>query len=145
LLVRKILARGLVLGLLTVSSAALADSTSFLQRLHSFGATGTGGVNADGTGSGQLIVHSNGNVYGVRDNGGTSNAGVLYRMTPAGAVTVLMNFGTALASGQAAAQYPRVLIEDAGGEPEGASSRFQGRVEMFDPMGPMPAFEPRTC
>jgi uncharacterized repeat protein (TIGR03803 family) len=41
---------------------------------------------------GPLVQLSDGNFYGVADNGGTSSAGFVFKMTPAGAVSTLYNF-----------------------------------------------------
>ena len=42
--------------------------------------------------SGSLIQDSHGNLYGTTINGGASNAGTVFRITPAGAETVLYSF-----------------------------------------------------
>jgi uncharacterized repeat protein (TIGR03803 family) len=56
--------------------------------LHSF--NGTVGNTAEGfEPSGGLIQGSDGNFYGVTDRGGTSDLGVIYKITPAGHYTVL--------------------------------------------------------
>lgn len=50
-------------------------------------------TSADGCGpSGSLVQVANGNFYGVTISGGTGNNGVIFQMTPAGAVTLLHSF-----------------------------------------------------
>jgi uncharacterized repeat protein (TIGR03803 family) len=56
--------------------------------LHDFGG-GTDGIEP----TGKLIQASDGNFYGVTTTGGSANGGIVYRMTPAGAETVLHAFG----------------------------------------------------
>ncbi|MGO8673184.1 MAG: choice-of-anchor tandem repeat GloVer-containing protein, partial [Capsulimonadaceae bacterium] len=59
--------------------------------LHSFG---DGTVTNDGQDpSAALIQAADGNFYGTTFSGGSSGDGTVYRITPAGAVTILHNFG----------------------------------------------------
>ena len=51
----------------------------------------TGGADGSGPYAG-VIRDSAGNLYGTTYNGGTANAGVVYRLSPAGQETVLYNF-----------------------------------------------------
>ena len=56
--------------------------------LHQFG------VGSDGASPfGSLIEGSDGNFYGLTDEGGTANLGAAYRITPQGVITILHNFG----------------------------------------------------
>jgi uncharacterized repeat protein (TIGR03803 family) len=63
------------------------SAAGHLTVLHSF--TGTDGLNPAGP---QLMQASDGNFYGVTINGGTHNAGVIYRLKTNGTYTVLYNF-----------------------------------------------------
>ena len=48
---------------------------------------------------GPLVQASDGNFYGTTQNGGTNNEGVIYRVTPSLAVTVLHSFGALFGDG----------------------------------------------
>jgi uncharacterized repeat protein (TIGR03803 family) len=63
------------------------SAAGHLTVLHSF--TGTDGLNPAGP---LLMQASDGNFYGVTINGGTHNAGVIYRLKTNGTYTVLYNF-----------------------------------------------------
>ncbi len=57
--------------------------------------TGTAGA-VKGAVPGGLLAHTDGNIYGVTAAGGAGGAGTVFKMTPAGAVTTLVEFtGTA--------------------------------------------------
>jgi uncharacterized repeat protein (TIGR03803 family) len=57
--------------------------------------TGASGA-APGSVPHALVLHTDGNFYGVCQAGGTNGFGIVFKMTPAGAVTTLVNFsGTA--------------------------------------------------
>ena len=61
--------------------------------LYAFSATDSNNVNADGAfPSGNLIVGSDGNFYGTTNYGGVNGVGVLYRITPAGALATVYSF-----------------------------------------------------
>ncbi len=55
-----------------------ATGTSTEKILHSFAANGTDGVNPNSS----LVLDSAGNVYGTTPNGGSSNQGVVFEITP---------------------------------------------------------------
>jgi uncharacterized repeat protein (TIGR03803 family) len=58
-----------------------------------------------------VIRDSAGNLYGTTDSGGTSNAGVVFKVSPSGQETVLYNF-----TGGADGGYPRAgVIQDSSG------------------------------
>jgi uncharacterized repeat protein (TIGR03803 family) len=48
---------------------------------------------------GPLVAGKDGNLYGANNKGGQFNVGTLYKMTPAGAVTVLHHFGSSATDG----------------------------------------------
>jgi hypothetical protein len=110
------LAMSLAVAVLVSSSSALADATVSTQKLHAFPASNASGVATEGSSDGQLIVHSSGTVYGIRELGGTSGAGVFFRMTADGTFTVLHHFGASLAAGQRPAVAPDAIVEDAAGD-----------------------------
>jgi uncharacterized repeat protein (TIGR03803 family) len=81
--------------------------------LYSFG--GYSGINdvKDGANPGKgLMQGSDGNFYGVTQNGGIYNFGTIFRITPAGAETVLYSFGASTSDGL---QPFAVLIQDSDG------------------------------
>jgi uncharacterized repeat protein (TIGR03803 family) len=57
--------------------------------LHSFGSTGDGQ-----SPMGSLIQASDGNLYGMTDQGGANNLGTVFMITPAGIESVLYSFGS---------------------------------------------------
>jgi uncharacterized repeat protein (TIGR03803 family) len=61
-------------------------------RLVSF--TGTAGAAPGGKPHGPLVQASDGNFYGLAEEGGASNTGVIFRLTAAGAYSVVSAFGT---------------------------------------------------
>ncbi|MDE0595317.1 MAG: hypothetical protein OSB65_08725 [Roseibacillus sp.] len=69
--------------------------------------TGTEGPNLGCTGSAAMVLGSDGNFYGTTDFGGADNEGSVFKMTPEGVLTTLVEF-----SGNGAA--------DVGREPRGA-------------------------
>ncbi len=87
--------------------AVAADSAPLAApgyKLHAF--TGDEGSNPDASvvqaadGKGQLMSASDGTFYGTTQQGGTQDAGALYRMTAAGVVTVIVNFAIGFTDGQ---------------------------------------------
>lgn len=61
-------------------------------RLVSF--TGTAGAAPGGKPRGPLVLAGDGNFYGLTEEGGAANTGVIFRLTPAGAYSVISAFGT---------------------------------------------------
>jgi len=57
--------------------------------LHGFGAAVTDGTHPQAG----LVFDRKGNLYGTTWNGGTSNLGTLFKVTPSGTETVLHSFG----------------------------------------------------
>jgi uncharacterized repeat protein (TIGR03803 family) len=66
------------------------DPTGHETVLYSF----TGGSDGGGTTRSGVIGDSAGNLYGTTFNGGTANAGAVYKLDPAGHKTVLYTFST---------------------------------------------------
>ena len=60
-------------------------SGGVLKTLHTFS-------NADGQAGGQLLLGSDGNIYGGMNQGGAIGFGTAFKMTPKGVITVLHNF-----------------------------------------------------
>ena len=60
-------------------------------RLVSF--TGTGGAAPGGKPRGPMVLAGDGNFYGLTEEGGASNTGVIFRLTAAGAYSVVSAFG----------------------------------------------------
>ena len=80
------------------------DTTGTETVLYSF----TGG--SDGSGPGDVILDSAGNLYGITDGGGASNLGVVFKLDTTGTETVLYSFtGGADGSGPAG-----VILDSAG-------------------------------
>src|SRR6185295_19520566 len=73
-----------IAGLLTVSTIAGAQVR--FNVLHAFGDPGVLNPN------GPLLLASDGNFYGTALQGGACDAGTLFRMTPAGSVTLMHTF-----------------------------------------------------
>jgi uncharacterized repeat protein (TIGR03803 family) len=59
-------------------------------KLYSFGASSGDGIFPQGV----PVLGSDGNFYGVAQDGGANGNGVIFRITPAGAETILHSFGT---------------------------------------------------
>jgi uncharacterized repeat protein (TIGR03803 family) len=66
-----------------------ATRTNTFSTLHEFGKLTTDGRNP----SGPLTLTANGNLYGATQEGGTSDDGILFEVTPTGAEFVYYNFG----------------------------------------------------
>ena len=80
--------------------------------------TGTGGANrGSGPGSG-LILGSDGNFYGTTTKGGAGDFGTVFKMTPAGVLTTLIEFTGAGASNRGSSPYTPLV--------EGSDGNFYG-------------------
>lgn len=95
---------------LILSAANIADAQGF-SVLYSF----KGGANGSLPGAG-VIRDSAGNVYGTTLTGGTYNYGTVFKLTPAGAQTVLYSF-----TGGTDGAYPNGVVRDAAGNLYGAT------------------------
>ena len=97
----------------TIFSIPTGSTTQALKVLHSFAPGGPGDPNADGTlPSNALIQARDGNFYGVAGGGGAAGDGTVFRITPAGAFTLLASFGS---DATAPSNPAGALIEDADG------------------------------
>jgi hypothetical protein len=107
--------RGIAVLCIAVAGPLWADADTGLTTLHHFAARSANDyfLNADGVGSGKLLLASNGVLYGVRSQGGPGKAGTFFRISTAGTFDVLREFAS---TGTLAAQYPRALIQDAAGD-----------------------------
>jgi uncharacterized protein (TIGR03437 family) len=72
-----------------------ATSTGFLTAVYSFGSYPTDGALPNGA----LIQATDGNFYGTTFGGGTSNVGIVFKLTPSGAETTLYSFGASPTDG----------------------------------------------
>jgi uncharacterized repeat protein (TIGR03803 family) len=109
------------------------DTTGHQTVLYSF----TGGVDGGGPSAG-VIPDSSGNLYGTTWSGGTSKAGVVYKLTPAGQETVLYSFTDGTDGGHPSAGVVRDSAGNlygttwSGGPPSGD---YPGVVYKVDPSG----------
>jgi uncharacterized repeat protein (TIGR03803 family) len=90
------LSRVITIILLTVAMAqgvSAQQTTPTVTILHNFsdGSVANDGIGQDGSGS--LIQASDGNFYGMCDDGGAADGGVIFQTTPSGTVTILHSFG----------------------------------------------------
>ncbi|MBX7210869.1 MAG: M36 family metallopeptidase [Verrucomicrobiaceae bacterium] len=75
--------------------------------------TGTSGANPGSSPQAALILGADGNFYGTASGGGSSSSGIVFKMTPAGAQTTLVNFtGTGGAALGSSPQGPLTLGSD---------------------------------
>ena len=92
--IRRSLLRGLIAGSVAMAMTALVPQSPGAQApyelLHVFGGAGDGAIAL-----GALIDGGDGFFYGTTQYGGAFGHGTVYRMTPAGAVTILHNFSGA--------------------------------------------------
>ncbi len=84
-----------------------------LTTLYNFGL-----ASIDGAHPTSLIQAADGDFYGTTSQGGTANAGTIFRMTPGGTLTTLYNFGNDPSS----AGYPTGLIQASDGNFYGTTS-----------------------
>jgi uncharacterized repeat protein (TIGR03803 family) len=106
------------------------DSTGTETVLHSFTGEPDGGNPAAG-----LVRDVSGNLYGTTSQGGTSNAGTVFRLDPAGNETVLYSFG---GEPDGAFPFADIIIDSAsniyGTTSQGGTSNA-GTVFKLDPAG----------
>jgi uncharacterized repeat protein (TIGR03803 family) len=94
----------------------------------------TGGADGSSPYAG-VILDSAGNLYGTTFNGGTDNAGVVYKLDPAGQETVLYSFTN---SSDGSHPYAGVILDSAGnlyGATYDGGTGYAGVVYKLDPAG----------
>ena len=79
-----------------VSNVGVSCAPGTLKTLYTFGSTTQAPV---GVADGDLTLGADGNYYGTTAQGGAKGEGTLFKMTPAGQVTVLYSFGMAANDG----------------------------------------------
>jgi len=112
-----------VVGLLLFIAQAQAATTTIF---HNFG---DGSVSNDGTGPvTTLLLGTDGNYYGVTNDGGSANEGTVYKITPTGTVTILHNFedGTITNDGRAPQSD---LVQDSSGNFYGTTASGGGFLD----------------
>jgi uncharacterized repeat protein (TIGR03803 family) len=97
----------------------LDPATGLLTRMAAF----VPGAASAGYAPNALLLASDGNFYGTTSAGGANGAGVAFRMTPLGVVTVLHAFDLATEGRPAS-----ILVESAGGDMFGTTSSDNGPV-----------------
>jgi uncharacterized repeat protein (TIGR03803 family) len=105
------------------------DPTGHETVLHSF----TGGADG-GRPTAGVILDSAGNLYGTAYNGGTANAGVVYKLDPSGNETVLYSFTGRADGGFPSAGVIRDLAGNLYGTADGPIANL-GVVYKLDPAG----------
>jgi len=101
--------------------------------LHSFAGSPNDGASPEAA----MVQGSDGNLYGTTYSGGSQNNGTVFRITPAGAETVLYSFGTNLNDG---ANPQAALVQGSDGNfygttYSGGGSRNYGAVFQITPAG----------
>lgn len=97
--------------------------------------SGASGASRGSRPYGELIVHPDGSLYGVTYQGGPSDAGVAYRVTPGGGLTILADFGVA---GVGSRPYGALKLHSDGffyGTTTGGGAAFAGTVFLMKPDG----------
>jgi uncharacterized repeat protein (TIGR03803 family) len=105
-----------------IAPPTINAQTPVLQQLFGFGCTSTSC--ADGKEPDALILASDGNLYGTAEYGGTNvNGGTIFKMTPAGQITVLYTFPLNTTTGFYTNGYaPAAIAEGSDGMLYGAAS-----------------------
>jgi uncharacterized repeat protein (TIGR03803 family) len=75
-----------------------------------------------------LIEHSDGNLYGTTDEGGNADGGTVFRMTKAGVIDTLYQFGLPAAND---GRHPRSLVPDPDGNLYGTTGAFGDDSTIF--------------
>ncbi len=78
----------------TSTTVFSVTASGTLTTLHTFASSTEGSMPAGG-----LVLGGDGNLYGTTSTGGANNAGTIFEVTPAGALTVLYSFTALAASG----------------------------------------------
>src|SRR5687767_11542562 len=117
-----------------VPSPALSQ---FYEKVFDFSdARAADAINKGGSPHAELVQGSDGNFYGTTAEGGSGDSGTVFRMTPAGALTTLVEF----ADGTNTGQYPRAgLVQGSDGNfygttAEGGANDY-GTVFRMTPAG----------
>jgi uncharacterized repeat protein (TIGR03803 family) len=85
--------RAALILLLLVTATAATSSAQTFKVLHNFCSTSSGGYCLDGQNpEATLVQGTNGNLYGTTVNGGSNNAGTVFKITTAGKLTTIYNF-----------------------------------------------------
>ncbi len=131
-------------GLFLAADGCPASAQANLSILHSFG---DGSVVNDGKySSANLIQGSDGNFYGTTMEGGVASSGspvgegAVFKMTPAGAVTILHSFGDGTVANDGAYPYSSLVQGSDGnfyGTTSAGGSADQGAVFRMTPAGVM--------
>ena len=116
------------------TSLTPVTSTSSESILYNFGAPNSGDANAP---SADLVIDSNGNLYGTTGGGGANNTGAVFKITPSGTETILHSFGPTGVTSDGAG--PLALVLDSSGNLYGTTysggSYGSGTVFKITPLG----------
>jgi uncharacterized repeat protein (TIGR03803 family) len=127
-------------GLLSLSPVTSFAQTPTLSIFHSFSLPNGSGNNADGFKPNRRLIQGyDGNFYGVTRSGGSGlfGVGVAFKITPAGVLTVLHNFGTAANSADGTSPNAMLLGADGNfyGDCPGGGIYNSGTVWKMTPSG----------
>lgn len=125
-------------GSINVGTAFKMSQGGTMTKLTDFYGTANSGVDGNGP-QGALIQGPDGNLYGTTNTGGTTNSGTIFRLTPDGTRTTLVNFtgstGVALGSGSVSKLTLGLDGNFYGTTTAGGTSNGNGTVFMMTPAG----------